>query len=467
MLNERLNLYDIVALADDYKMSYKYVNYLTNSRLQQYRHEEIRQIKSLLEVTNCSREYAANFYYSYQINRLNKEFDLLKISNSYILNIELKSVNVGYKRILKQLNQNKYYLKLTGLNVIEICYILKTNTFLFLDNNKLKEISSDEVLKYIKGAKEERNLDLETIYTIDNISASPNAAPQRFIDNDYILTENQEVAKGQIIRFLKEENSVLLIGDSGSGKTLLLYDLLKGYNKSVLISGQELTKNEKLIKEKTNLLIISKGEIKKFNFETVSYIFVDEANSLEIDDYIYLSNMGRKIVYSSDKQLHFLLDEKSDVTNLLESNVINKVKLNNKVRISNEINNFILRLFNLSKDIKIDFSKIHIRYFNSQEVAIKEAKALKDTCYIDYDLNVFYNQNNLSSSNSYYIYGKEYNKIVMILDDKFYYINNRLYSNNTKYDYKKMLNYFLSRAKKEITIFVTGKKLMKQIEKLL
>jgi hypothetical protein len=45
---ERINLLDLVSLSNDYKMSYKYVNYLTSNRLQQYRHEEIKQIKKLI-----------------------------------------------------------------------------------------------------------------------------------------------------------------------------------------------------------------------------------------------------------------------------------------------------------------------------------------------------------------------------------------------------------------------------------
>jgi hypothetical protein len=147
---ERINLLDLVSLSNDYKMSYKYVNYLTSNRLQQYRHEEIKQIKKLIEATNLDRQYFNDFYYSYQIVRLNKEFDLIKISNNFVLNIELKSRNVGNKRILKQLSKNYYYLRLIGLNVIEICYIEKTNTLLELKNNNLEEISFTTLKKYLK-----------------------------------------------------------------------------------------------------------------------------------------------------------------------------------------------------------------------------------------------------------------------------------------------------------------------------
>ena len=56
----------------------------------------------------------------------------------------------------------------------------------------------------------------------------------------------------------------------------------------------------------------------------------------------------------------------------------------------------------------------------------------------------------------------------MIMDDRFFYLNNKLQSrNDEKYNYKKMLLYSLSKARNEIYLFVVGKKIMKQIEKMM
>lgn len=464
---ERINLLDLVSLSNDYKMSYKYVNYLTSNRLQQYRHEEIKQIKKLIEATNLDRQYFNDFYYSYQIVRLNKEFDLIKISNNFVLNIELKSRNVGNKRILKQLSKNYYYLRLIGLNVIEICYIEKTNTLLELKNNNLEEISFATLKKYLKDSKESRNINLADVYSIDNISASPIQAPLRFIKGEYVLTENQEVAKRQILKSFDEYKYTTLKGDAGTGKTLLLFDLAKELKNSLIILQGELSKNELLIKEKLNLKIITIEEIKDYDFKDIDYILIDEANNLTTNIINVLKNTSAKILFSYDKLLQFIENESDSIVAIIESLSQNVVKLNIKIRISEEINNFINKLLNLSKDIKIDYSKIHFRYFNNNCDAISCAKELKDTCYIDYNLNVYYNQNNLAKKNTYYIYGKEFNKVVMILDDRFYYQNNRLYSINKEYNYKKMLIYFLTRTKKECYIFVTDKKLFKQIEKMM
>ena len=52
------------------------------------------------------------FYFSYTIEHISKEFDLLKLSADAgcVLNIELKSEAVEEERIRKQLEQNRYYL---------------------------------------------------------------------------------------------------------------------------------------------------------------------------------------------------------------------------------------------------------------------------------------------------------------------------------------------------------------------
>ena len=53
-----------------------------------------------------------NFIYSYEIDHLNKEFDLIRIFENSVVNIEIKSENVSNEKIIKQLKRNKHYLSL-------------------------------------------------------------------------------------------------------------------------------------------------------------------------------------------------------------------------------------------------------------------------------------------------------------------------------------------------------------------
>ena len=81
-----------------------------------------------------------NFYYSFQIPKLGKEFDLLRISDDFVVNIELKSREVSEENIKKQLLQNRYYLASLGKTVRSYTYISSTDRLVRLTrSNKLIE----------------------------------------------------------------------------------------------------------------------------------------------------------------------------------------------------------------------------------------------------------------------------------------------------------------------------------------
>ena len=64
--------------------------------------------------THMDEVYALWFFYSFQIPRLGKEFDLLQIREDQIVNVELKSGAVSDEALRKQLIQNRYYLAVQG-----------------------------------------------------------------------------------------------------------------------------------------------------------------------------------------------------------------------------------------------------------------------------------------------------------------------------------------------------------------
>lgn len=71
--------------------------------------ESMRLLVNQLEA-HMQKVYSLRFFYSYQIPRLGKEFDLLQIKEDQIINIELKSGVVSDEAIRRQLIQNRYYL---------------------------------------------------------------------------------------------------------------------------------------------------------------------------------------------------------------------------------------------------------------------------------------------------------------------------------------------------------------------
>src|SRR5690606_27130626 len=59
---------------------------------------------------------------------------------------------------------------------------------------------------------------------------SPFNSPKKFLDNKYFLTQQQESIKNKImgsLRAAKTSNFFSVIGGAGTGKTLLIYDIVK------------------------------------------------------------------------------------------------------------------------------------------------------------------------------------------------------------------------------------------------
>ena len=80
------------------------------------RERELDSMKALVSELERHMQavYALRFFYSFQIPRLGKEFDLLQIKEDQIVNFELNSGVVSDEAIRRQLLQNRYYLSVLG-----------------------------------------------------------------------------------------------------------------------------------------------------------------------------------------------------------------------------------------------------------------------------------------------------------------------------------------------------------------
>ena len=85
--------------------------------------------------THMDEVYALWFFYSFQIPRLGKEFDLLQIREDQIVNVELKSGAVSDEALRKQLIQNRYYLAVQGKTIRSYTYISSQNRLVRLTNH--------------------------------------------------------------------------------------------------------------------------------------------------------------------------------------------------------------------------------------------------------------------------------------------------------------------------------------------
>ncbi|HHT7191431.1 TPA: hypothetical protein ACTZ5N_004930, partial [Bacillus cereus] len=69
---------------------------------------EIEQISAFIDNLIVQDRFFGYFYVGYKIPQIDKEFDLLRFGENYILNVEIKSIMQG-DAAREQLVKNKYY----------------------------------------------------------------------------------------------------------------------------------------------------------------------------------------------------------------------------------------------------------------------------------------------------------------------------------------------------------------------
>ena len=103
-------------------------------RMREWEMESMKALTERLEV-HIPQICSLRFFYSFQIPKLGKEFDLLQIKEDQIVNIELKSGVVSDEAICKQLLQNRYYLSVLRKPIHSYTYISSQDRLVKLTNH--------------------------------------------------------------------------------------------------------------------------------------------------------------------------------------------------------------------------------------------------------------------------------------------------------------------------------------------
>ena len=144
---------------------------------------ELESMKALTaELETCMEDvYALRFFYSFQIPRLGKEFDLLQIKEDQIVNIELKSGVVSDEAICRQLLQNRYYLSVLGRTIHSYTYISSQNRLVRLTNHDhIAEADWDELCRALKRESPDYDGNIEELFRAELYLISPLREPERF-----------------------------------------------------------------------------------------------------------------------------------------------------------------------------------------------------------------------------------------------------------------------------------------------
>ena len=479
----------MVKLSDNPELSESYIRYLCGIAPDQpYRHQEVQDIASLIGALSMSDEKLSGFIYGYIVPQLNKEFDLIKITEKTCLNIELKSENVASEKVRKQLVQNRHYLKLLNKsNLILYTYISSTGKLIKLDGKdnpiecQLDELSS--VLDLIESESEQ--IDLDQVFTPNNILVSPLNATDRFLHGDYLLTENQEKIKKDILSYIcgiTTDRFVGLTGGPGTGKTLLIYDIARELSKGQKIllvhSGILCEGHDTLNQHLENIKIISAKELRLREIKDVDIVIVDEAHRLYTESLEKVERWVKKAkttcLFSYDAgQVLSSAERYRNTAKRIDTLCLPHIfKLTNRIRTNKELGLFITCLRDLSKyRSEFSFPNVHIFYEPQKKNAMRKVERLKKEGYtfISYTSSFVNHEIDYQKDkyNTHTVIGQEFDSVCMLIGNYFYYtpagkLAARTHP-NPDYLFEQLLYQGLTRVRRKIALIVMSESILQSI----
>ncbi len=480
-----INIYTYSRIQED--MATEFENILSKrSKKLKVKPQEFYAIRSLVNMLlgiGVEIKDFENFFLSFTIEQIGKEFDLIKLDkDNLVLNIELKSEEVGVEAIQNQLEKNRYYLKHLAPDV-RLYTFVETGKELYKYTSKGFQLVGVEDLKdTMQLFQESLGENLESLFQANSYLISPLNSHQKFMYGDYFLTNQQHDIKKKIVDLilLNDKEYVLgITGKAGTGKTLLLYDIIKeiaerGENCCSIHSGILCDGHRILSAKWDNVTIFSAKELNGDGVENLKryqFIFVDESQR------IYSSTFEKiiKEVISESKTVIFAYDyaqslsiteeERNIPAKLQKIDGFTVYTLSNKIRTSKEIASFTRTMMNLNNRARgyMDYSDIDVLFANN----IEEAKRLinlydeKGYIFISYTQSMYYrNSIDLYPNNydTHHVIGQEYDKVMIMMDKNFRYDKERRIQGkehpNPDLLFYKLLYQAISRAREKLCVLI-------------
>ena len=442
---------------------------------------EIQSLKKFSEHLKDEMEHSVTmrFYYSFQIPKLGKEFDLLRISDDYVINIELKSREVSDEKIKKQLLQNRYYLASLGKTVKSYTYISSSDRLLRLTNsNKLIESNWGKLCSDLEKQTICYEDHIEDLFKEENYLISPFTDPERFLSRDYFLTFQQKDIKYHILKNI-HTNSILFQGFTGlpgTGKTLLLYDIalqLSAKQKVCILHFGSFPEELEQMKHRLKRIDFYSCHSNSVlpNFEEYSVIFVDEGHQMSIATLKELEKYAiqekKYIIFSYDLEDAISPNERAShiIDTLKTLPDFQEYRLTNRIRMNSELSSFIHCMMNATKyHRRSDYPSVALSISNN----ITETENLLNYyitngyTYIKDEKIHFWEDKKITSVNASVGICKEFNKVVMLIDSSFLYdedgylkaVSSPTEMSDTNTSTVRNLFHGLNRAKNAVAIIV-------------
>ena len=447
----------------------KYYSALTGEKERVYKPHEAKSLEVLVDEClsrNCEIKDFDNFYYGYIIPQIGKEFDILKIGENAVLNIELKSYVADLSLVQEQLIKNRFYLA----HIDKPQYFFTFNSYdkkvyRLTSNNKLTPSSLEEVIKVNNNISAPISALIDDLFAVSQFVLSPTEHPEKFINKEYFLTQQQQQIKKSVLENINDNHIIKIAGGPGTGKTLLLYELavnLAKNSKVCFLQPGAILQSQKLIQNAFSNLTFIQLEESIPNLHDYDYILSDESERYPLSTYNQLIYLLKQ-----SKQKCILTFEKSDIPIVgerLQSSIRmakirgNLYTLSGKVRINNQINKFICALFDNNSNTFIkDLKGVEIYQSTSKKESTRLVNYLNQKGY----------KNILSTKNACHkcdkerdsiplniAYGKEYDNVTVVINNDFFYNNKGILSQKQTNAFADDLYCAVTRVRKNLCLII-------------
>ena len=410
--------------------------------------------------------YSLRFFYSYQIPRLGKEFDLLQIKEDQIINIELKSGVVSDEAIRKQLMQNRYYLSVLGCTIQSYTYISSHDRLVRLTNHDhIVDADWKDLCRALQKEGDDYRGDIDDLFQAELYLISPVSEPARFLKKEYFLTSQQRDIQRQILKKLRigRYGYFCFTGLPGTGKTLLLYDIamkLSRRQQVLIIHCGNAGSEWKILHERLRRIdFLADDQLtEEVSLEAYSAVLVDETHLLSAEKLQILLkqyNGHFPLIFSSDSEDAICPDELGTDTIKLIENLpeIQMFHLTNRIRTNAELSSFIQNMMHYTGRKTANFyPHVSVVYANDEGEA---EMLLKDYISQGYQ----YRPPVCTRNHEMEITAVRDTKcLVTVLDDRYYYDKNGYlrsgYSCEGNGSEVRSLFHQLNQAKEELSIIV-------------
>lgn len=404
---------------------------------EQIKVSELKSYKNLLEhmVTELSPSQTSGFYLGFKLkDQANTQFDLLKVANETVVNIEFKS-DEPEKEILSQASEHHRILSMAFNRIIVLEHLATTDELFLYDSSKKKMVPMpyDRLKDIIPN--DSTGLNKLTKMTRSDFLVAPYNEPQKFLKSAYQLTTNQNTIKSSILRSGKGMS--MIKGGPGSGKTLLLIDIVrelqsKGYSIGMVMgakpsSGQELLMETMGVSlywylHLTSLEPLLDKDVLVFDeTQRITQNIINGIKELTSDKIVLFSIDQQQVVHPDEKdrevqkQLEDIIDDKQIY------------ELKQSVRINPELNSFYNRL--LDKKYRgaqfSTFDNAAVRYFNDENDAKTYIQSKRDSgsVVIESDEYITQSTNRKTrkkqvqvSENTKDVIGQEFRDVLLVFD---------------------------------------------------